>query len=125
MQWWWIGLLVGSGAAVGAMVRYALGSVLNSLYPQLPIGTLVANLLGGLLMGLVVAYSASLSMEARLLLATGFLGGLTTFSTFSAEAFTLLYQGRYLPAMLLIGLHVMGALLMTACGFFVVLWAKT
>lgn len=124
MQWWWIGMLVGGGAAAGAIVRYALGSVLNSLYPLLPIGTLVANLLGGLFMGLVVAYSASLSLEARLLLATGFLGGLTTFSTFSAEAFMLLQHSRYLPAILLIGLHVMGSLLMTACGFFLVLWAK-
>ena len=125
MQWWLIGVLVGGGAAAGAILRYLLGSALNTVYPLIPIGTLVANLLGGLLMGLVVAYSASLSLEAKLLLATGFLGGLTTFSTFSAEAFLLLQQGRISQAMLLIGLHVVGSLLMTATGFALALWVKS
>ena len=125
MQWWLIGVLVGGGAALGAILRYLLGSLLNTLYPVIPIGTLVANLLGGLLMGLVVACSASLSLEIRLLLATGFLGGLTTFSTFSAEAFLLLQQGRIAQAMLLIGVHVIGSLLMTATGFALALWVKS
>ena len=125
MQWWLIGVLVGGGAALGAILRYLLGSLLNPLYPVIPIGTLVANLLGGLLMGLVVACSASLSLEIRLLLATGFLGGLTTFSTFSAEAFLLFQQGRISQAMLLIGVHVVGSLLMTATGFALALWVKS
>ena len=125
MQWWLIGVLVGGGAALGAILRYLLGSLLNTLYPAIPIGTLVANLLGGLLMGLLVACSASLSLEIRLLLATGFLGGLTTFSTFSAEAFLLLQQGRIAQAMLLIGVHVIGSLLMTATGFALALWVKS
>ena len=125
MQWWLIGVLVGGGAALGAILRYLLGSMLNPLYPVIPIGTLVANLLGGLLMGLLVAYSAGLSLEIRLLLATGFLGGLTTFSTFSAEAFLLLQQGRIAQAMLLIGVHVIGSLLMTATGFALALWVKS
>lgn len=125
MQWWLIGVLVGGGAALGAILRYLLGSLLNPLYPVIPIGTLVANLLGGLLMGLLVAYSAGLSFEIRLLLATGFLGGLTTFSTFSAEAFLLLQQGRIAQAMLLIGVHVIGSLLMTATGFALALWVKS
>ena len=125
MQWWLIGVLVGGGAALGAILRYLLGSLLNPLYPAIPIGTLVANLLGGLLMGLLVAYSAGLSLEIRLLLATGFLGGLTTFSTFSAEAFLLLQQGRIAQAMLLIGVHVIGSLLMTATGFALALWVKS
>ncbi len=125
MQWWLIGVLVGGGAALGAILRYLLGSLLNPLYPVIPIGTLVANLLGGLLMGLLVAYSAGLSLEIRLLLATGFLGGLTTFSTFSAEAFLLLQQGRIAQAMLLIGVHVIGSLLMTATGFALALWVKS
>ena len=124
MQWWLIGVLVGGGAALGAILRYLLGSLLNTLYPAIPIGTLVANLLGGLLMGLLVAYSAGLSLEIRLLLATGFLGGLTTFSTFSAEGFLLLQQGRLMQAVLLIGLHVIGSLLLTALGFMLVVWAK-
>ena len=124
MSWWWVSVLVGSGAAVGAILRHLLGSLLNTMHPSIPIGTLLANLLGGLLMGLVLAYSASLSLEARLLLATGFLGGLTTFSTFSAETFLLLQQGRLWQALLLIGLHVLGSLLMTACGVMLVLWAR-
>lgn len=124
MQWWLIGVLVGSGAAVGAILRYTLGIWLNPLHTALPLGTLAANLLGGLLMGMVVAYGAALSLEARLLLATGFLGGLTTFSTFSAEGFLLLQQGRLMQAAALIGLHVIGSLLLTALGFMLVVWAK-
>ncbi|MFZ3192295.1 MAG: fluoride efflux transporter CrcB [Moraxellaceae bacterium] len=124
MQWWLIGVLVSGGAAVGAILRYTLGVYLNPLYPQLPLGTLLANLLGGLLMGVVLAYAAALSLEARLLLATGFLGGLTTFSTFSAEGFLLLQQGRLMQAALLVSLHVVGSLLLTALGFMLVVWAK-
>lgn len=124
MQWWLIGVLVGGGAAVGAIVRYMLGSAFNGLHVHIPIGTLTANLLGGLLMGVVVAYGTALSLEARLLLATGFLGGLTTFSTFSAEGFLLLQQGRLTQAAALISLHVIGSLLMTALGFALVVWAK-
>ena len=125
MQWWLISVLVGSGAAVGAMVRYLLGNAFNGLHANIPIGTLTANLLGGLLMGVVVAYGTALSLEARLLLATGFLGGLTTFSTFSAEGFLLLQQGRWMQAAALVGLHVIGSLLMTALGFALVVWAKS
>jgi len=124
MQWWLIGVLVGSGAAVGAVLRYTLGVWLNPLHAGLLMGTLAANLLGGLLMGIVLAYGAALSLEVRLLLATGFLGGLTTFSTFSAEGFLLLQQGRLMQAAALIGLHVVGSLLMTALGFMLVIWAK-
>lgn len=124
MQWWLIGVLVGGGAAVGAILRYTFGSLLNSVYPQIALGTLTANLLGGLLMGVVLAYGTSLSMEMRLLLATGFLGGLTTFSTFSAETFGLLQQGRVMQALVLVGLHVIGSVLLTALGFMLVIWAK-
>ncbi|HSN20564.1 MAG TPA: fluoride efflux transporter CrcB [Usitatibacter sp.] len=84
---------VGIGAAVGAWIRWALSLVLNPLFPTAPLGTLAANLIGGFLMGIAVAlmgHYEAMPPELRLLMATGFLGGLTTFSTFSAEATNLL-----------------------------------
>ena len=124
MHGWLIALLVGGGAAVGALLRYLLGSLLNAAYPALPLGTWAANLLGGLLMGGFLVYSAQMSLELRLLVATGFLGGLTTFSTFSAESFSLLQQGRLLSFTLLVSAHVIGSILMTAVGFATALWFK-
>src|SRR4029079_3384868 len=88
-------LAVGVGAAVGAWLRWWLGVLLNPLVPTLPLGTLVANLVGGYLMGIamgVVQHAQLLSPELRLLVTTGFLGGLTTFSAFSGEAAALLGQ---------------------------------
>jgi CrcB protein len=113
-------LAVGAGAACGAWLRWGLGVLLNGLFPLLPFGTLAANLLGGLLMGAVLgALQAwpTLSPALKLLLTTGFLGGLTTFSTFSAEAFHLVQRGAWgwLAAHLLA--HVAGALLMTWAGY--------
>lgn len=110
---------IGFGAAVGAVLRWFLGSALNALFPTIPLGTLVANLLGGYLIGVALAVFASypaLAPEWRLLVITGFLGGLTTFSTFSAEVTTLLQQGRLFWAMGAIGIHVAGSLLMTMLG---------
>src|SRR5207248_7722414 len=92
----WNGILaVGGGAAVGAWIRWGLGSLFNPVFPTLPLGTLAANLFGGLLMGFAMEFMtrhAVLSPEARLLVTTGFLGGLTTFSTFSGEIVTLLMR---------------------------------
>src|SRR4029079_484482 len=91
-------LAVGVGAAVGAWLRWWLGVLLNPLVPTLPLGTLVANLVGGYLMGIamgVVQHAQLLSPELRLLVTTGFLGGLTTFSAFSGEAAALLGQQQY------------------------------
>jgi CrcB protein len=89
---------VGIGAALGSWVRWALGAWLNPLLPSLPLGTLAANLAGGYLVGLAVgffgAYGA-LAPELRLFVITGFLGSLTTFSTFSAEAVALLARAQY------------------------------
>ncbi len=85
------------GAGLGALLRWLLGDRLNPLFPTLPLGTLAANLLGGLLVGVAVAYfgrHAGMSPELRLFVITGFLGGLTTFSTFSAEVVTLLLRGE-------------------------------
>jgi len=110
---------VGGGAAVGAWLRWGLGVLLNPLFPTLPLGTLAANLAGGLLMGLameLITRHATLRPEIQLLMTTGFLGGLTTFSTFSAEVVTLLLRKEYLWGALTIGAHVFGSLLTTIAG---------
>ncbi len=93
--------------------------MLNSLFPTIPLGTLSANLAGGYLIGVAMTLFASLpglAPEWRLLVITGFLGGLTTFSTFSAEVTILLQQGRFLWAGAAISAHVAGSLLMTLLG---------
>jgi CrcB protein len=110
---------VGGGAAVGAWLRWGLGSAFNPLFPTLPLGTVAANLVGGLLMGLameVMTRHAMLSPELRLLVTTGFLGGLTTFSTFSAEMTTLLTRGEWFWACVGIVVHVASSLIMTIFG---------
>lgn len=112
-------LAVGTGAALGAWLRWALGLLLNPLLPALPLGTLAANLVGGYLIGIAIAFFAShagLAPEYRLFIITGFLGGLTTFSTFSAEAIALLGRNEYGWAILHMGAHLGGSLLMTALG---------
>jgi fluoride exporter len=114
---------VGIGAAIGAWGRWWLSLALNALFPFLPLGTLVANLVGGYLMGIsmgLVALGGLLSPELRLLITTGFLGGLTTFSTFSAESVTLFSRGEYGWASLHLLGHVIGSLLMTALGLMTV-----
>lgn len=110
---------VGIGAAVGAWLRWALGIALNALVPTLPLGTLAANLVGGYLIGVAVALfeqHAFLPPELRLLIITGFLGGLTTYSTFSAESVALLASGRYGWAATHTLAHLGGSLAMTALG---------
>jgi len=114
---------VGIGAAIGAWGRWGLSLALNALFPFLPLGTLAANLVGGYLMGIsmgLVALGGLLSPELRLLITTGFLGGLTTFSTFSAESVTLFSRGEYGWASVHLLGHVMGSLLMTALGLMTV-----
>lgn len=110
---------VGVGAALGAWLRWGLGVGLNRLFPALPPGTLVANLLGGYLIGVAVAALAQapqLAPEWRLFIITGFLGGLTTFSTFSAEVVQALQQGRTGWALATVGSHVLGSVGMTLLG---------
>lgn len=114
---------VGIGAALGAWGRWGLNLALNAWFPLLPLGTLLANLVGAYLMGLsmgLVALGGLLSPELRLLVTTGFLGGLTTFSTFSAESVTLLSRGDYGWASLHLLGHVVGSLLMTGLGLMTV-----
>lgn len=120
-------LAISLGASLGAMLRWLLGLGLNNLFPALPMGTLLANLLGGYLIGLSIAWFAhhpDLPVAWRLLVITGFLGGLTTFSTFSAEVIALLQQGRALLAVSAIVLHVAGSLLMTLLGLATASWLK-
>ncbi|WP_136415926.1 fluoride efflux transporter CrcB [Herbaspirillum sp. ST 5-3] len=107
------------GASLGALLRWELGNLLNALFPAIPPGTLVANLLGGYLIGVAVAFFAehpALTPEIRLLVVTGFLGGLTTFSTFSAEVIALFQEGRLAWACGAIAVHVAGSLSMTMLG---------
>ena len=116
-------LAVGVGAAIGAWIRWWLGVVLNSTIPALPLGTLLANLIGGYLIGLcmgVISLTSTFSPELRLFVITGLLGGLTTFSSFSAEAVTLLSRGQYGWATAHILVHVIGSLAMTGIGLFTV-----
>ncbi len=116
-------LAVGLGAALGAWLRWGLGNMLNAVFPTLPMGTLAANLIGGYVIGLAVAFFSQhpgLSPEARLFLITGFLGGLTTFSTFSAEAVSLLTRGEVFWALVHMGSHLGGSLLLTWLGMLTV-----
>lgn len=111
---------VGIGAALGAWLRWGFSTWLNPRVPHFPLGTLAANLVGGYLVGFAVAYflaQQELSPHARLFIITGFLGGLTTFSTFSAEVTELLARGDYVFGVLLAAAHLGGSLLLTAAGF--------
>ena len=121
-----VGLLaVGVGAAMGAWLRWVLGMSLNLLVPNFPLGTLTANLVGGFLIGIAVelfTLHPVLPPEIRLFVITGFLGGLTTFSTFSAESVGLLQRGEYAWAMALISAHLVGSLAMTFLGIATVRW---
>ncbi|VVQ21473.1 fluoride efflux transporter CrcB [Pseudomonas fluorescens] len=112
-------LVIAIGASFGAWLRWILGMKLNALFPTIPPGTVAANMVGGYIIGLAIAFlaaSPSLSPEWRLLIITGFCGGLTTFSTFSAETVALIQEGRLLWALGSISLHVVGSLVMTAAG---------
>ena len=116
---------VGVGAVLGAWARWGLSAMLNEIVPTLPLGTLASNLAGGYLIGVSLEFflqHALLPAEWRLFVITGFLGSLTTFSTFSGEALELLLQQRYGWAMLLIGSHLGGSLAMTLLGLYSVRW---
>lgn len=112
-------LAIAIGAALGALLRWQLGTRLNSLFPNIPPGTLAANLLGAYIIGLGIAFFATyaaIAPEWRLLIITGFCGGLTTFSTFSAEITLLLQQGRVSWALGAVAAHVIGSVAMTFAG---------
>ncbi|OWT66312.1 fluoride efflux transporter CrcB [Candidimonas nitroreducens] len=116
-------VVISIGAALGALLRWVLGISLNALWPTIPLGTLVANLVGGLLIGVANEFfrnHAGLPPEWRLAVITGFMGGLTTFSTFSLETATLIQGGEIGAAALEIGLHVVGSVALTLLGIFIV-----
>ncbi len=115
-------LAVFGGAGCGALLRWGLGSLLNPVFPTVPLGTVAANLIGGLLVGVAsvsFAHGTGLPPEWRLLIITGFLGGLTTFSTFSLEVVTLIGRQQYGWALGTAGLHLAGSLALTALGILV------
>jgi CrcB protein len=115
------------GASCGALLRWWLGTHLNSLFPDVPPGTLVANLLGAYVVGLAIAFfaaSPALSPEWRLAIITGFCGGLTTFSTYSAELVVLLQQGRIGIAAAAAAAHLTGSLAMTFAGIATYAWLR-
>lgn len=120
----WISFVgVGTGAAIGAWLRWALGIWLNPVFLSIPLGTLAANLVGGYLIGVAVMVfhiNTSLPPELRLFMITGFLGGLTTFSSFSAEVVALLRTEAWGMALVAVSLHLFGSLLMTGLGIYTV-----
>lgn len=122
-------IVVGIGAMLGAWLRWGVSALLNPLFPTLPLGTLTANLLGGYLIGIAIALfpqHTSWPPEMRLLIVTGFLGALTTFSTFSAEVVDLFFRSRYLWGVATAGAHLFGALAMTVLGIYsVILLARS
>ena len=116
-------LAVAGGAGVGALVRWSLGLALNEMFPAIPLGTLIANIIGGFLMGMVIGsldQFQTLPIEWRLAITTGFLGGLTTFSTFSGEALNHLLRQQWVWAGTLIMVHVAGSIFAALFGVVVV-----
>lgn len=113
-------LVIGLGGAIGSILRWLLGISLNSFFSPIPLGTLVANSIAGYLIGLFIAFFITfpnVSPEWKLFLITGCMGGLSTFSTFSAEVAVLLQQGRLVWGMAVIIVHVVGSVSMTFLGF--------
>ena len=118
---------VGLGGSVGALLRWWLGMTLNHYLPAIPPGTLAANLIGGYVVGMAVAFFGSytaLAPEWRLFVITGFCGGLTTFSTFSAELVALMQQGRTLWALSSVAVHLLGSVIMTFAGIGTIVWLR-
>jgi len=116
-----------AGASLGALLRWLLAGRYNHLFPALPLGTLAANLIGGYLIGIAVAvfiHMPEISPQVRLFVVTGFLGALTTFSTFSAEVVTNLQQGHTAWALATALAHLLGSFALTALGIATVAWAR-
>ncbi|MGM3161216.1 fluoride efflux transporter CrcB [Dickeya undicola] len=118
-------LAVFIGGGIGSVARWQLSVRFNTLFPQIPAGTLLANLLGAFVIGAAMSYfirQPDLPPQWKLLLTTGFCGGLTTFSTFSYETVTLLQSGEWTAALFNLLLNLLGSLIMTALAFALVGW---
>jgi CrcB protein len=121
-------MAVAVGGMLGCLMRWFLALVLNRYFPTIPPGTLAANLIGCYIIGIAIAVFAAnpaIPIEWRLFVTTGFCGGLTTFSTFSAEIVTLMQSGRMAWAMGAIAMHLIGSLLMTFAGIATIAWARS
>lgn len=120
-------LAVALGGMAGCLLRWSLALFLNRYFPYLPPGTLAANLVGCYVIGIALAVfgaNPALAPEWRLLVITGFCGGLTTFSSFSAEVISLIQGGRPMWASAAVAVHVIGSLALTAAGIATVAWAR-
>jgi CrcB protein len=125
MMWWRSLVAVAVGGMLGCLLRWVLAIFLNRLFPTIPPGTLAANLIGCYIIGIAIAFfvqNPHFAPEWRLFVTTGFCGGLTTFSTFSAEVVMLMQSGRNGSALMAIGTHLIGSLLMTFAGVATVGW---
>jgi fluoride exporter len=126
-MWGWKTIVaVSLGASLGALLRLALSESLNATFPAIPPGTLLSNLIGGYVVGVAIAFFATsnLPLEWRLFVITGFCGGLTTFSTFSAELVILLQQGRTTWAIAAAAVHLLGSVAMTFAGLGTVFFVR-
>lgn len=120
---WVQAVAVAGGASIGALLRWGAGLFFNKVYSGFPLGTLLVNLVGGLLIGMAIEWFARTPDELlRLLLVTGFLGGLTTFSAFSGESLGLLQRGAFGLALAHVLAHVLGALTAAAAGLRLMQW---
>ena len=120
-------LYIGVAAAIGGWSRWGIGILLDTLHPIFPIGTLTVNLVGGYLMGVSMGlfeFFSDLSPDLKLIINIGFLGGLTTFSAFTAEIFQLLQKNELVSSLTLIALHVVGSILMAYLGWLTVGFIK-
>jgi fluoride exporter len=120
-------IAVAVGGVLGCLLRWCLAMLLNRYFPTIPPGTLAANLIGCYIIGMAIAFFTAyptFAPEWRLFLTTGFCGGLTTFSSFSAEVVILLQSGRTVWALSAVAAHLMGSLLMTFAGIATVIWLK-
>jgi fluoride exporter len=125
MMWWRSLAAVAVGGMLGCLLRWALAMCLNRYFPSIPPGTLAANLIGCYIIGVAIAFFAQypgFAPEWRLFVTTGFCGGLTTFSTFSAEVVLLMQSGRNSAALVAIGTHLVGSLLTTFAGIATMGW---
>ena len=120
-------LYIGLAAALGAWSRWGIGILLNAMYPLFPLGTLTANLIGGYLTGISMGafeLFSELNPDLKLIINIGFLGGLTTFSAFTAEVFQLLQKNELVASLTLVALHVIGSLLMAYLGWLSISFIK-